>query len=114
GCAEASAAPSGPRTARCRGRAERSRSDAGGKAAGDGLSGARRDRDVALPQTQRVVRSPRRKPGFEPLAIHSGQPPETATGAVVVPIFQTSTFAQEAVGKNKGYEYARTGNPTRA
>lgn len=55
-----------------------------------------------------------RKPGFETLAIHAGQAPEAQTGAVVVPIFQTSTFAQEAVGKHKGYEYARTGNPTRA
>ena len=54
-----------------------------------------------------------RKPGFETLAIHAGQEPEAVTGAVVVPIFQTSTFAQEAVGKHKGYEYARTGNPTR-
>ena len=54
-----------------------------------------------------------RKPGFETLAIHAGQDPEGLTGAVVVPIFQTSTFAQEAVGKHKGYEYARTGNPTR-
>jgi cystathionine beta-lyase/cystathionine gamma-synthase len=51
---------------------------------------------------------------FETLAIHAGQEPEAQTGAVVVPIFQTSTFAQESVGKNKGYEYARTGNPTRA
>jgi cystathionine beta-lyase/cystathionine gamma-synthase len=59
------------------------------------------------------VKAPPRKPGFETLAIHAGQDPEAATGAVVVPIFQTSTFAQEAVGKNKGYEYARTGNPTR-
>src|SRR5438552_18130390 len=59
------------------------------------------------------VKETARKPGFETLAIHAGQDPEAATGAVVVPIFQTSTFAQEAVGKNKGYEYARTGNPTR-
>jgi cystathionine beta-lyase/cystathionine gamma-synthase len=59
------------------------------------------------------VKTPRRKRGFETLAIHAGQDPEPATGAVVVPIFQTSTFAQEAVGKHKGYEYARTGNPTR-
>jgi len=59
----------------------------------------------------------RRVPGklsFETLAIHAGQAPESATGAVTVPIFQTSTFAQAAVGKHKGYEYARTGNPTRA
>ena len=54
-----------------------------------------------------------RMPGFETLAIHAGQDPEAQTGAVTVPIFQTSTFAQEAVGKHKGYEYARTGNPTR-
>jgi cystathionine beta-lyase/cystathionine gamma-synthase len=58
-------------------------------------------------------RSPRGKPGFETLAIHAGQEPEGLTGSVNVPIFQTSTFAQEGVGKNKGYEYARTGNPTR-
>jgi cystathionine beta-lyase/cystathionine gamma-synthase len=61
-----------------------------------------------------VVKTAPRKPGFETLAIHAGQDPEAVTGAVVVPIFQTSTFAQEAVGKHKGYEYARTGNPTRA
>jgi cystathionine beta-lyase/cystathionine gamma-synthase len=60
----------------------------------------------------RADRRPR-KPGFETLAIHAGQSPEGLTGAVTVPIFQTSTFAQEAVGKHKGYEYARTGNPTR-
>ncbi len=51
---------------------------------------------------------------FETLAIHAGQPPEPTTGAVMTPIFQTSTYAQEAVGKTKGYEYARTGNPTRS
>jgi cystathionine gamma-synthase len=59
------------------------------------------------------VKDAPRRPGFETLAIHAGQEPEAVTGAVVVPIFQTSTFAQEAVGKHKGYEYARTGNPTR-
>ena len=58
-------------------------------------------------------KAPLGKPGFETLAIHAGQEPEGLTGSVNVPIFQTSTFAQEAVGKNKGYEYARTGNPTR-
>jgi cystathionine beta-lyase/cystathionine gamma-synthase len=51
--------------------------------------------------------------GFATRAIHAGQDPDTATGAVIVPIYQTSTFAQEAVGVNKGYEYARSGNPTR-
>jgi cystathionine gamma-synthase len=60
-----------------------------------------------------MAKNPRSKPGFETLAIHAGQEPEGLTGSVNIPIFQTSTFAQEAVGKNKGYEYARTGNPTR-
>src|SRR5215213_5911679 len=52
--------------------------------------------------------------GFSTIAIHAGNEPDTATGAVSVPIYQTSTYAQEALGKNKGYEYARTQNPTRA
>lgn len=51
---------------------------------------------------------------FETLAIHAGQDPDPATGAVIVPIYQTSTFAQEEVGKHKGFEYARTDNPTRS
>ncbi len=51
--------------------------------------------------------------GFSTKAIHVGQDPEATTGAVTVPVFQTSTFAQDAVGKHSGYEYARTGNPTR-
>ncbi len=55
-----------------------------------------------------------RTPGFSTRAIHAGQKPDPATGAVVVPIYQTSTFAQEAVGKHRGYEYARTANPTRS
>ncbi len=50
---------------------------------------------------------------FETRAIHAGQEPEPAYGAVNVPIYQTSTYAQDAVGEHKGYEYARTGNPTR-
>jgi cystathionine gamma-synthase len=50
---------------------------------------------------------------FETRAIHVGQDPEPITGAVTVPIFQTSTFAQPRVGEHTGYEYARTGNPTR-
>jgi cystathionine beta-lyase/cystathionine gamma-synthase len=53
-------------------------------------------------------------PGFSTRAIHAGQSPDPSTGAVVVPIYQTSTFAQDGVGKHRGYEYARTGNPTRA
>jgi cystathionine gamma-synthase len=52
--------------------------------------------------------------GFETLAIHAGQDPEPRTGAVVPPIFQTSTYAQDSVGApRQGYEYARTANPTR-
>ena len=52
--------------------------------------------------------------GFATRAIHAGQDPDTATGAVTVPIYQTSTYAQEALGRHKGYEYARTHNRTRA
>ncbi len=51
--------------------------------------------------------------GFSTDAIHKGQEPDPSTGAVVVPIYQTSTYVQEGLGKNKGYEYSRTGNPTR-
>jgi cystathionine gamma-lyase len=50
---------------------------------------------------------------FQTRAIHVGQEPESVTGAVVVPIFQTSTYAQEAPGVHKGHEYSRTSNPTR-
>src|SRR4026207_1942593 len=50
---------------------------------------------------------------FETRAIHEGQDPDPATGAVITPIYQTSTYVQEAVGKNKGYDYSRSGNPTR-
>jgi cystathionine gamma-synthase len=50
---------------------------------------------------------------FETRAIHAGQEPDPATGAVTTPIYQTSTFAQEAVGVHKGYDYARAANPTR-
>ncbi|MFZ0666590.1 MAG: cystathionine gamma-synthase [Acidimicrobiales bacterium] len=53
-------------------------------------------------------------PGFATLAIHAGQDPDPTTGAVVTPIHLASTFAQEAVGKHAGFEYSRTGNPTRA
>ena len=50
---------------------------------------------------------------FETRAIHAGQEPDPATGAVTTPIYQTSTFVQEAVGEHKGYDYARVANPTR-
>jgi cystathionine gamma-lyase/cystathionine beta-lyase/cystathionine gamma-lyase/homocysteine desulfhydrase len=51
--------------------------------------------------------------GFRTDAIHAGQEPDPRTGAVSVPIYQTSTYIQEGLGRNKGYEYARTRNPTR-
>lgn len=51
--------------------------------------------------------------GFSTTAIHAGNEPDSATGAVTVPIYQTSTYAQEGLGKHKGFEYARTQNPTR-
>jgi cystathionine gamma-lyase len=51
---------------------------------------------------------------FETRAIHVGQEPDPATGAVIVPIYQTSTYAQSEVGVHKGYDYSRTANPTRA
>src|SRR6476646_484932 len=50
---------------------------------------------------------------FETRAIHEGQQPDPATGALTVPIYQTSTYAQEAVGETKGYDYSRVSNPTR-
>src|SRR5438477_291012 len=50
---------------------------------------------------------------FETRAIHDGQEPDPATGAVTVPIYQTSTYVQEAVGVHKGYDYSRVANPTR-
>jgi len=54
-----------------------------------------------------------RPQGFATRAIHAGQAPDPTTGAIMPPIFQTSTYVQDAVGEHKGYEYARTQNPTR-
>jgi cystathionine gamma-lyase len=51
---------------------------------------------------------------FETLAVHAGQSPDPATGSVTVPLYQTATFQQRAIGVHRGYEYSRTGNPTRA
>ena len=53
-------------------------------------------------------------PGFSTRAIHAGQDADPATGATVVPIYATSTYTQAAPGQHKGYEYSRSGNPTRA
>ncbi len=52
-------------------------------------------------------------PGFSTRAIHAGQDPDPATGATIVPIYATSTYTQAAPGQHKGYEYSRSGNPTR-
>ena len=52
--------------------------------------------------------------GFETRAVHTGQPPDPATGAVVTPISLSTTFAQDGVGGHRGFEYSRSGNPTRA
>jgi cystathionine gamma-synthase len=52
--------------------------------------------------------------GFETLAIHAAQPPDATTGAVIPAIHLATTYAQQAVGEHKGFEYSRTGNPTRA
>ena len=54
-----------------------------------------------------------KQPGFATRAIHAGQQPDPETGAVTVPIYPTSTYVQQELGKNKGYEYARVSNPTR-
>ncbi len=59
-----------------------------------------------------MARKPNR-PGFATRAIHAGQSPDPTTGAIMMPIYATSTFVQESPGVHKGYEYARTKNPTR-
>src|SRR6187431_133926 len=51
---------------------------------------------------------------FSTICIHAGQTPDPGTGAIITPIFQTSTYVQDGLGRHKGYEYARTQNPTRA
>ena len=51
---------------------------------------------------------------FSTICIHAGQEPDPSTGAIITPIYQTSTYVQDALGQHKGYEYARTQNPTRA
>jgi len=51
---------------------------------------------------------------FSTVCLHAGQQPDPSTGAIITPIYQTSTYVQEELGRHKGYEYARTQNPTRA
>ncbi|MGA7079065.1 MAG: PLP-dependent aspartate aminotransferase family protein [Terriglobales bacterium] len=62
---------------------------------------------------ERTTKRPSAKQGFATRAIHAGQEPEPATGAVNVPIYASSTYVQEEIGKHKGYEYSRVSNPTR-
>lgn len=62
----------------------------------------------------RGVDEPRREPHLDTLALHAGQPPDPATGAVAVPIVLASTFAQTAPGEHQGFTYTRSGNPNRA
>ena len=59
------------------------------------------------------MRSPKKPPLFATRAIHAGQPPDPATGAVITPIYATSTYAQQSPGKHKGLDYGRSHNPTR-
>src|SRR3954468_21976233 len=60
-----------------------------------------------------IARAYNRRMDFETRAIHAGQEPDPTTGSMTTPIYATSTYVQEAVGKHKGYDYSRTGNPTR-
>ena len=53
------------------------------------------------------------RPGFASRAIHAGQSPDPSTGAIMTPIYATSTYVQESPGVHKGYEYSRSQNPTR-
>lgn len=65
-----------------------------------------------LSQQQQEQKKTSKTPGFATKAIHAGQRPDPTTGALTYPIYQTTTYAQEAVGVHKGYTYSRTGNPT--
>jgi cystathionine beta-lyase/cystathionine gamma-synthase len=64
--------------------------------------------------TLRTIVKLRENAGFSTICIHAGQVPDPSTGAIITPIYQTSTYVQDALGQHKGYEYARTQNPTRA
>ena len=53
------------------------------------------------------------KAGFNTLAVHAGVKPDPSTGAIMTPVFMSSTYVQEGIGQHKGYEYSRSSNPTR-
>src|SRR5206468_12669831 len=102
-------------------RADRARDAAAGGPQPGGAGAGRRQRGwdpdalrhAAVHRGSRIMGGESTLPegaGFSTRAIHAGQEPDAATGAVVVPIYQTSTYAQEALGKNKGFEYPRTHN----
>src|SRR6202035_3416069 len=104
-------------------RADRRRAGAGGhrsRPAGGHDHQARPARIRCAAQPPPTAQSPMSSPdgsppdGFATRAIHVGQAPDPTTGAVIVPIYQTSTYAQSEVGVHKGYDYSRTANPTRA
>ncbi len=73
---------------------------------------ARNRREEEEEEEKKNKRKNRKQLGFATRAIHAGQKPDPATGAMALPIYQTTTYAQSAVGVNKGYTYSRTGNPT--
>ena len=67
-----------------------------------------------ISEYQRHTRETQRRPhASAPICIHAGQEPDPATGAIITPIYQTSTYVQEGLGQHKGFEYGRTQNPTR-
>lgn len=72
------------------------------------------DDDLFTPADDQEPSQPWQCSAFETRAIHVGQEPDPATGAVITPIYQTSTYVQESVGVHKGFEYSRTDNPTRS
>lgn len=69
---------------------------------------------VMSPESRVSSAESKKSTGFSTECVHAGNPPDPATGAVSVPIYQTSTYVQQGIGKNKGWEYARTQNPTRS
>ena len=78
----------------------------------DGAAAVKRTTALLAELAKRSLMS--RELRFETRAIHAGQEPDEATGATIVPVYQTVTFTQEAVGQHRGFEYSRSGNPTRA
>lgn len=74
----------------------------------------RHDNPITMETIQVAIPETSNHPHFETLSVHAGIEPDPMTGAVMTPIYQTSTFAQDGVADHKGFEYARTDNPTRS